>query len=223
MRALRRPPRPSFVVVTIATAAVSLQGCGVLADDATPCPTNQPAFGASCEGGNVCKYEERCGGYPGDTTYECKGGKWERTQSVSCNPPPPPPVCPPVRPAVGSACAPYSPLACLYADNCPDRPTRPSSDAFRCTGTWTLDTTYASKCPGSEPRSGDSCECALHLPKVCTYSFCGIPEAITATCDAATARWIVTSFSCNPPFDAGPPAEAGTDAGDAGDGGEGGT
>ncbi len=75
MRRRTRAPRPSFlrpsfVVVTLASAAVSLQACAIVGRDAdTPCPQNQPSYGASCPGGHVSTYGNYFRRIPGGPRY----------------------------------------------------------------------------------------------------------------------------------------------------------
>ncbi len=178
------------------SGSTSSSGSGPTQD----CPAVAPAAGDVC---NVAadKFCSFGGTGCATTAYQCVQGRFVELQS-SCNPPPS--GCPTTEPLSGSACF-GSGSVCSYPDAC----TGMERDTATCSGgTWSIaSASYVAACPAVMPQEGTSCAaCATHYPSSCGYNATcvGSPASFTARCDVTTGLWQISSWSCNPPPDAGP-------------------
>jgi hypothetical protein len=172
-----------------------------------------PQAGSPCASGEACNPKVTC-----EDDHEihrqaiCVDGAWQPTTTSGgdCVSP-----CPRSKPAVGSACGIHK--LCSYEDECPSHPAH-YREGFECTkGKWQRSGgDYTVPCPREPPVEGESCAaCAAHYFDSCDYGSCRGQPSTTASCDARTGRWNVTTTPCDP-IPHPPPVDAGLDAVDAG-------
>lgn len=138
--------------------------------------TSVPVLGAPCSGGG-CHFVNECG--LGVHAY-CDSGKWGFA-GFPCSAPPP---CPPVKPALGTACS-TSVGYCSYENACG------SMDVAFCSGgTWRM---FAGRCatPGCPTTPVDGSPCSIPDGSSCNYPVGG-GCAVSCACPAATKTWACT-------------------------------
>jgi len=159
-----------------------------------PCPTDQPADGASCTHDGVeCEYgsDPR---YTCNWVATCSNGMWSSSTSNDAWCPTPqanPAACPATYGQPGACTDSDVGAPCQYAEgwcSCIFVGGPPTPDGGGPDTSWMCfdQATMTSGCPKSRPRLGTAC---AQGDLECDYSPCGTPSGLAVQCDSSTLTW----------------------------------